>query len=295
MWVMLSSLGGVVARNALVQSKIDKRYGQVVTLVTLSSPFEGSDWADVLKNLNIHMNSHVNILLTTSALRQVTDEQWDRVRRACGERLFHFAAYETKPLRGTTLVVSRESAVWGSDADFASEGDDHLTIAQPTDRSSPLYLEVGKLIRSREAQLITYPHLPDGYRSESFTKQSGEEEDRYVIGPGDVPVRQDIRIPPSVILKVEPGTRLQFHNGAIIECEGILEVGPQPDLPADPKRRRPASTSGQAARGRTGPSSSGVPMSRKRFSPIAHFATARGSASTSQTPNCTPPSCGPRK
>jgi hypothetical protein len=63
--IVAHSLGRLVAHCALQRSKHSGHSGQVVTLVTCGSPFEGSDWADVLKRLTKQSSQYIDILSTT--------------------------------------------------------------------------------------------------------------------------------------------------------------------------------------------------------------------------------------
>ena len=233
--IVAHSMGGLIARNALAQSGVRARPGLVVTLVTCATPFLGSDLADALDSLTKIRSRQIDVLMTTFALQGVGDEAWERTRRECGNRLYHLAAFEGKKIpvsgKGTVFVVKQNSATKDADEFFECDAD-HFSIVKPADRIARVHTRVLETIIKREHQLITFPHLPDGFRVErvEVEKANGQkdEEVHHVLGPGAVPVRQDIRVPAGMTLRLEPGTKLVFEGGKILECQGKLLAGRKP-------------------------------------------------------------------
>jgi pimeloyl-ACP methyl ester carboxylesterase len=250
--IVSHSMGGIVARNALADSNLARRPWQTATLVTCGTPFKGSDWVDVLKLISPSESQYLQLLSTASGFRKITDDQWEHMRRACGPRLFHFAACEKKKL-GQALIVDSESARWGADDSQDFDDSDHSTLVKPADNQAPVFLAVKSLILGREQGLIkrreagpiageeenriVFPQLPKGTRAprrNPLLKDEIAPNPVYVLGPGPVDVDVDIRIPGGVDLVIEPGTSLNFRGNAVLDCQGRLHAGRPPNPSGTP-------------------------------------------------------------
>lgn len=214
------SMGGLITREALNQSGFGSRQGQIVTFITAGTPFDGSELADALGYLTTYASQQIDVLSTSAAFRSASERSWDALRKQCGDRLYHLAAFEKNPLvignQPGVFIVTGHSATLGCDEQLGCD-DDHINICKLPDAAAPLYKAARKLILKREQELITFPQVPLG------TKVVGPKS--FLLGPGEVKVDKDIRIPASARLEIAAGTTLWFHGGATLECEGKLIAG----------------------------------------------------------------------
>ncbi len=215
------SLGGLIARSALLNSAIRDRNGQVVTLFTCATPFNGSELANILRMLTNHESEQVDILTTANELQDVDGRLWDQLRRDLKPRLAHYAAFEMRPIslfkKPAAIVVRKDSAVLRDCEGQKGIEANHIDIVKPDSVHAPIYAWVAEIIAEREHKLITFPQLP-GEAKVGVDKH-------YLIGPGTISVDRDIRIPATATFQIRPETTLKFEKGAILESEGRLEVG----------------------------------------------------------------------
>jgi pimeloyl-ACP methyl ester carboxylesterase len=139
------SLGGNIASEYLVHVK--SRYGHAAlsrfpVVITLGTPFQGSSYAgfvnlfsgneQVRSLLEIHRNDFLQLLSETRE-----DIVKKRLTHQCAP-LEYAAGFETLPVSGRILVVSRESATAGATREkgFAK---DHISLPKPPNQSDSVY------------------------------------------------------------------------------------------------------------------------------------------------------------
>jgi predicted outer membrane repeat protein len=200
--IVAHSLGGIIARIGLVRSDWAKREHQIVTMVTLASPFEGSSLPNHLKVLSFLglANRQFANLGVDSDVLQMCDSGWKKLINDNGSRLRQFAAVEGRPIEGIVPVVSKLSATKNIPPDcvFVSSADDHLSIAKP----KSLRDGVGKQVREWLLAALNRWHYERGERT----------------------FYHNLEIPPDGVLSIEPGTVMRFKNGAKLISRGRIEA-----------------------------------------------------------------------
>jgi hypothetical protein len=199
--IIAHSLGGIIARQGLVLSELPKRPHQFVTLITLASPFEGSELSNFTAGLAAAgiSSRQLSGLGVDSELLDVFESNWTTFLQTCGPQIRQFAASEGKSIGGL-LVVKQSSATKGvaPEFTFSSAQDTHLTIAKPASLETPIG---GKV---REWVLLSL-------KVREF-------------GPGEHIITQDLEIPAGQILRLQPGATFSFQNGARILAKGRIEA-----------------------------------------------------------------------
>jgi len=196
--IIAHSLGGVIARQGLVLSKFKNRGDQTATLITLASPFDGSQLPDFAKILDLLKMSSRQLaaLRIRSDILEAFENDWLDFIENHGSRVRQFAASEGKSIRGI-VVVTDASATQNIPPDciFRSTSDDHLSIAKP----ASLDVGIGKQVR-------------DWILNRRYS--SGD----HVIG-------YDLLIPPSGSLTIEPGANIILKNARLIVKGKIVANG----------------------------------------------------------------------
>jgi predicted outer membrane repeat protein len=150
--IIAHSLGGIIARQALVQSKFQYRSNQLVTLITLATPFDGSQLPDFTRILDTFKLSsrQMSALGLQSDVLQLCESGWLNLVESQGSRIRQFAASEGKSIAG--LLVVRESSATRnvpSDCVFRSNSDDHISIAKPLSLDAGIGKQVREWILNR--------------------------------------------------------------------------------------------------------------------------------------------------
>lgn len=220
--VIAHSMGGIFSALAIQSSFPKKDDGTVVNLITLATPFDGSKLANYLEtSIGMLRSEHVDVLTTNSPFRELFfSSTWPRFRREHREDFRHYIAYEGKSLSGNPLnlkVVDINSSVFG-----VSEGDpvkirkfddlDHWTIAAPTSLKGDLHTQLKQWVF--EGERIVVPRLPKTAAETGFKT--------FLLPAGTHVVDQDIELPASCVLKVEPGVTLRFDPGVKAIIEGVV-------------------------------------------------------------------------
>jgi pimeloyl-ACP methyl ester carboxylesterase len=139
------SLGGNIASEYLLHVKL--QYGHAALsrfplVITLGTPFEGASLASlanffssneqIRSLLDIHKNDFLQLL--TQSREDIIKK---RLTHQCAP-LEYAAGFETLPVGGRLLVVSRESATAGATRQqgFAK---DHVSLPKPPNQSDPVY------------------------------------------------------------------------------------------------------------------------------------------------------------
>jgi putative serine esterase DUF676/parallel beta helix pectate lyase-like protein len=194
--IIAHSLGGVIARQGLFQSDFKNRNDQFVTLITLASPFDGSELPDFARILDTFKMSsrQMGALGVRSDVLQVCESVWLDLLKNHGSKIRQFAASEGRPVKGV-VVVSESSATQSVPPDhvFRSREDDHLSIAKPTSLESGIGKQVCDWILNRRFK-----------------------EGDYVIG-------YNLHIPAGGSLLIEPGSNITFRNAKLI-ARGRVEA-----------------------------------------------------------------------
>jgi predicted outer membrane repeat protein len=199
--IIAHSLGGIIARQALVESDLQGRQHQSVTLITLGTPFDGSDLPNLTAGLAALKvtSKQMDALGASSEMLQVYESNWTGLLRRCGSQIREFAASEGQPTNGVQ-VVSRHSATKNirSEQTFHSAEDNHLTIAKPTSLDSP----IGRAVRE--------------WTLDAFRKREYQA--------GTWTISKDLEIPPEGSLTLHPGAKLDFRKGARLIAKGRIEA-----------------------------------------------------------------------
>ena len=195
------SLGGIIARQALAESELPRRQYQSVTLITLGTPFDGSDlpnFAAALGALKL-TSSQMEALGASNEVLDLCANNWGALLRSCRSQIRQFAASEGKPLKGFE-VVSRDSATKNIPAEdtFHSATDDHLSIAKPVSLDTP----IGRVVRK--------------WTLDAFRKREYQA--------GTATIVKDLEVPPDGVLIVHPGAKLEFRSGARLIAKGRVEA-----------------------------------------------------------------------
>jgi predicted outer membrane repeat protein len=200
--IIAHSLGGIIARQGLAQSDLPKRQHQFVTLITLASPFEGSELSNFTSGLSACgiTSSQLSALGVNSDLLQLCESNWNSLLQSCGPQIRQFAASEGKAVAGIVPVVSRSSATKGIAPEFTfhSEGDTHLTIARPSSLKTP----IGKRVREWTLAALKLREY----------------------GTGQHLITQDLEIPAGGLLVLRPGANLSFRKGARLLIKGQIKA-----------------------------------------------------------------------
>jgi predicted outer membrane repeat protein len=206
--IVAHSLGGIVARQGLILSELPKRPHQFVTLITLASPFQGSELSNFTAGLAATgiSSRQLSGLGVDSELLDVFESNWTTFIQSCGPQIRQFAASEGRPIAGM-MVVQPSSATKGvpRECTFQSAQDTHLTIAKPASLETPIGSKV------REWVLLSL-------KVREF-------------GPGERIITQDLEIPAGQILRVQPAATLIFRKGARILAKGRIEAKGTNDNP----------------------------------------------------------------
>ena len=196
--VISHSLGGLISRQALTLTGFEKDAGKFITLITLGSPFGGSQLAEVAGALPIRLTSQqVDSLDPNNEGLLMLQDAWGEFAKDCGNRLKQYAAYETTPIVGkTVLVVDRDSASKDIPVEntYAVTNTDHFALAKKTP-GDPLYEKVHDWVL-QSAGLRVF--------SENVT------------------LTQSLTIAESATLRILPGTTVQLEKGVVIEVLGKL-------------------------------------------------------------------------
>lgn len=195
------SLGGIIARQALVESKLQERQHQSVTLITLGTPFDGSDLPNLAAGLAAFKvtSKQMNALGANSEMLEVYEKSWKALLGRCGSQIREFAASEGLATNGVQ-VVSRRSATKDIPPEhvFHSAEDNHLSIAKPASLDTP----IGRAVKQ--------------WTLDAFRKHE------YQAGTSTI--AKDLEIPPDGALIVHPGAKLEFKNGARLIAKGRIEA-----------------------------------------------------------------------
>ncbi len=199
--IIAHSLGGIIARQGLAQSELSARQHQSVTLITLASPFEGSELSNFTAGLSAYGlgSSQLSSLGLNSEILQLCESNWNSLLQNCGSQIHQFAASEGKAVAGLLPVVSRSSATKGiaPECTFHSEEDTHLTIAKPASLKTP----IGKVVCEWTRAALKVREI------------SGQRI-----------VAQDLEIPAGGLLLLRPGTHLYFKKGARLLVKGQIKA-----------------------------------------------------------------------
>jgi predicted outer membrane repeat protein len=200
--IVAHSLGGIIARIGLARSNWSKREHQIVTMVTLASPFEGSRLPDGIKILSFFglANRQLGNLGVRSDVLEMCDSGWTKLVQDNGSRLRQFAAVEGRPIQGIVPVVSEASATKNIPPGciFISSTDDHFSIAKP----KSLNEGVGKQVREWLLAALNRWHYERGERT----------------------FEHNLEIPAGGVLSIEAGTVMRFKKGAKLICRGRVEA-----------------------------------------------------------------------
>jgi len=199
--IIAHSLGGIIARQALVQSGWQYREHQIVTLITLASPFDGSklpDFTEILSPFGIS-SRQMQALGVKSDVLMLCDNNWTNLVKQHGTRIRQFAASEGKPISGIYTVLE-SSATMGvpQDCVFHSIQDTHISIAKPTS----LKEGIGKQVR--DWLLLALNKWE--YKARDYTFD------------------QNVEIPAKGTVTIEAGATLHFRKGAKLLCKGHIEA-----------------------------------------------------------------------
>lgn len=194
--IIAHSLGGIIARQALVQSKFQHRSNQFVTLITLASPFDGSQLPDFARLLDTFKISsrQMSALGVRSDVLQLCESGWVNLVGSQGSRIRQFAASEGKSIGGL-FVVSESSATRNVPPECVvrSNPDDHISIAKPQSLGTGIGKQVREWILNR-------------------TYRKGE----HVIG-------YNLKVPFGGSLVFEAGAHLVFKKAKLV-AKGRVEV-----------------------------------------------------------------------
>lgn len=200
--IVAHSLGGIVARMGLAHSDWAKRQHQIVTMITLASPFEGSTLPNRVRILSFFglASRQMGMLGVGSEVLHNCNLQWTKLVRDNGSRIRQFAASEGRPIEGVVPVVTEASATKNipPGCTFMSVTDDHFSIAKP--RS--LKEGIGKQVRD-----WLLPAL-----------------NRWSYPKGETPFEHSLEIPAGGVLLIEAGATLRFKKGAKLICRGRVEA-----------------------------------------------------------------------
>jgi predicted outer membrane repeat protein len=198
--IIAHSLGGIIARQGLVQCDFKNRKDQFVTLITLASPFDGSnlpDFSRLLATFRISSRQLDALRLRSDAL-ELCENGWIDLVKIHGQRIRQFAAAEGRSTKGI-VVVSEESATRKVPRNcvFRSDEDDHLSIAKP----SSLEAGIGKQVRD-------------------WIINRRYNEGDYIIG-------YNLQIPAAGSLVIESGTKITFKDAKFIVKGRVDAAGTQ--------------------------------------------------------------------
>ncbi|MCE9593040.1 MAG: N-acetylmuramoyl-L-alanine amidase [Planctomycetes bacterium] len=197
--IVAHSLGGVVTRLALSLSGLRDRDHQFVTLISLSSPFAGSELpklARPLKTLGLP-SRQLKALEPLSDALEIDQELWTKLLASHDNRIQQFAAAETRKIPGMPiLVVDPSSSKFGVvETSCYDAPDDHISIAKPRSLQDGIGQQVKKWIL------------------DSFGSQHLH---------GEYDFRASIERPAGTTTFVAPGTTLRFRDGARFLVRGKL-------------------------------------------------------------------------
>jgi predicted outer membrane repeat protein len=197
--IVAHSLGGVIARMALALSTFRDRQHQFITLITLSSPFEGSELPKLTHPLDSFglPSSQLKALAPLSDAEQLNTSLWSQLVSAVGTRIQQFAAYETQSIRQLPIqVVSQQSATSGvpPEATYPAP-DDHLSIAKPISLS----FGIGDKVKTWILDSFASMHVRGEWR-----------------------IQQLVERPSATVMFIEPGAHLIFESNASILSEGRI-------------------------------------------------------------------------
>lgn len=200
--IIAHSLGGLLARHTLVVSDPQIIEQKFVTLISLGSPFGGSEIAKLASKLPINLvNGQVAGLTGQDDGITMLEDEWTKFVASMGERLQQYAVCEMTMVPSLpSLVVEANSALKGVPPQntYHASGKNHLQLAKCVPEDA-LYQRVRKWV----LQAI-------GSRSFSGTN--------VIAG--------DMKVPAGATVNISKGSTLIFKDGGCLSSEGkIVAVG----------------------------------------------------------------------
>jgi hypothetical protein len=215
------SMGGLISSYALALSSVLDEPSNHVTLVTLSTPFNGSKVAHWIRTATTAQSRQLEALDNENEMVKLVNNFWVKFRHKHRDQLLHFAAGEQAHTDGVRIVEddsSKGPPDGKADVWIPFEGRDHFDMASVVGPDDELYKAIRDWIRFCDATAA-----PD-----SFSKSERVDLSKSaIVSQGklhEVHAGQVFEIGKDV--RFGPGTQLVLHPGSIVKCSGagILEV-----------------------------------------------------------------------
>lgn len=205
--IIAHSLGGLIARMSLARCNVATNPTQQITLITLGTPFGGSDVANVGRNIGRLTSTAVELLESDNLVGRFARRDWLRLRNAVKDnRLNHFAGYEMNPTDGF-IVVPRESATMDVPPSHQFGFPlNHFELVAPEYYGTPSHLIVRSWIVNQEIHKIQ-GNIPGKLEAGS----------KYILTEGEYNLTDELMIPPGVTFELSPGVTLKLAKPLVME------------------------------------------------------------------------------